>query len=290
MTDLHLSLGFDDKRPYGALAETPAGKAFQQRKLAFVGKMNKCFDEAGVPRTHFILTSYLEACRRDVGATFLRKVYPKKNPLLDLQQHSHSHGIMEALHGVNRPVMTAQEYIDDIGRAGELMHDILDVRPTGLRTPYGYEQDLSHRGDILTGLRDVGIEYVSSDLGMKDTLEGALTAQRQPHTYAHVGFPDIVEVPAHGLQDVVFTPEKAKQLFGKDQPPSAEEAFLHFDALLDQAKTIEAQRVSVALCLHPWAVMEYDPELALLLRITESARRKGFEVLSYRAVADLHRP
>jgi hypothetical protein len=52
---------------------------------------------------------------------------------------------------------------------------------------------------------------------------------------------------------------------------------------------IEAERVSIALCLHPWAVMEYDPELELLLKISESARQKGFEILSYGQVADQYR-
>lgn len=289
MRKLTLSLGFDDERPYGPLAQQEAGRAFLAKKVDFIGKMNDRFNKNGVPRTHFLLASYLESARSNIGEAVLRGMYPKANPLLDLQQHSYSHGIMEPLQGVNRPVMTSNEYIDDIAKASVLMEDILAVQPEGLRTPYGYEKDLSHRTDILSGLHRVGIRYVSSDLGMKNTLEGAMTEKRQPHTYEQMGFPDIVEVPAHGLQDVVYTKEKAKQLFGKEEAPSAKEAFAHYDSVLEVAKTIGAERVSVALCLHPWAVMEYDPELKLLLKIVESARTKGFDVRSYRQVADAMR-
>ena len=289
MAQRTFSLGFDDERPYGALASTPQGKTFREEKLAFVRKMHERFDVANIPRTHFILTSYLEAARNDVGTTLLRDVYPKKNDLLDLQQHSHTHGIVEPLSGVNRPVMKADEYTDDIAHASTLMSDILDVQVRGLRTPYGYEKDFSHRPDVLSGLRKAGITFVSSDLGMKDTLAGAVTKERQPHSYRDAGFPDIVEVPAHGLQDVVYTKEKAKQLFGKEEAPSADEAFRHYDHVLNQAMEIEAERVSIALCLHPWAVMEYDPELELLLKISESARQKGFEILSYGQVSDKYR-
>jgi hypothetical protein len=284
-----LSLGFDTERPHGALAGTEQGKIFRRKQLAFIGKMNERFDQAGVPRTHFILTSYLEGCRDDVGQALLRETYRKDHPLQELQQHSHSHGFMEPLPGVNRPVLTAQEYTADLRRASELLEEILGVKPTGLRTPYGYESDLAHRPDILCGLCDIGLTYVSADLGRKDTLEGSFTAERQPHTYGHVGFPDLVEVPAHGLQDVAFTQEKAKQLFGKDQAPTAAEAFRHYKALLEQADRAQTERIFVALCLHPWAVMEYDPELDLLLRITDTARSKGFSLLSYGQVADAYR-
>lgn len=289
MTERFLSLGFDDERPYGKLAATEKGKEFRARKLEFVQRMHERFDAHEIPRTHFILSSYLEAARADVGEALLRKIYPTSNPLIDIGQHSHSHGIVEPLHGVNQAPMTAEEYGADIEHAAELITDILGTYPRGLRTPYGYERDFSHRPDVLKGLRNTGIKYVSSDLGMKETLYGAMTEERQPHSYDAVGYPDIIEVPSHGPQDAVFTREKAKQLFNLDEAPSSQEALDFYTSLLDIASRMETQRVSVALCLHPWAMMEYDPELDLLLEVAGRARDKGFEVVSYRQVADQYR-
>ncbi len=284
----YLSLGFDDERPYGDFAKKPEGKEFRREKWKFLERMNKLFDGEGVPRTHFLLTRYLQEAEQATGAAMLRDLYCY-HPDLEIAQHSHSHGIIAPLHGVNQKVMTAEQYTQDLLLASGLVHSILGVWPKGLRTPYGYETDLSARSDILAGLRSASIRYVSSDLGMKDTLEGALTEERQPHDYGHVGFEDIMEVPAHGLQDVVFTKQKAKQLFGKEEAPSPEEAFAHYDGLLDQAKRMDVPRVSVALCLHPWAVMEYDPQVTLLMTLVDSARKKGFRVFSYGQVADFYR-
>lgn len=284
-----LSLGFDTERPYGKLAETEEGRQFRERQLAFIGLMNEKFDAANVPRTHFILTSYLDSARHAVGTALLRERYRKDHPLQDLQQHSHSHGIMSPLPGVERPVMSTENYIADLKRANDVMEDILSVTPQGLRTPYGYEHDLSGRTDILQGLREIGITYVSADLGMKRTLEGAVTRERQPHTYAHVGFPGIAEVPAHGRQDVVFTREKQKQLYGSTTVPTSNDIEMHFMELLRDAESLGADRVSIALCLHPWAVMEYDPQLTILLGLVATARRRGFDVVSYRDVADRYR-
>jgi hypothetical protein len=286
MQKLSLSLGFDTERPYGPWAETPDGAAFRKRQLAFIDTMNEKFDAAEVPRTHFILTAYLDGCRKAIGKTLLRKRFDTKNHLQDLQQHSHSHGIMSPLQGVSRPVMSADEYIADLNAANLLLADILDVQAHGLRTPYGYEHDLTGRKDILDGLDRIGITYVSSDLGSKATLVGELTPQRQPHHYGHAGSPDIVEVPAHGVQDVVYTKEKAKQLFGKDEAEGGEAIVTHYTELLDKAAAIPATRVSVALCLHPWAVMEYDPELELLLKVVRNARERGFDIKSYAQVAE----
>ena len=284
----YLSLGFDDERPYGDFAKKPEGRKFRKEKWEFLERMNDLFDANAVERTHFILTKYLQEAEQATGAAMLKDLY-FYHEKLEIAQHSHSHGIIAPLRGVNQKVMTAEQFTEDVRLAGDLIHSILGVRPKGLRTPYGYETDLSEHPDVLKGLENAGISYVSSDLGMKLTLEGALTKERQPHRYEKAGFPYLVEVPAHGLQDVVFTKQKAKQLFNKDEPPSPEEAFAHYDSLLDQAKRIEAQRVSVALCLHPWAVMEYDPQVTLLMKLVDSARAKGFRILSYEKVAKIYR-
>ena len=60
--------------------------------------------------------------------------------------------------------------------------------------------------------------------------------------------------------------------------------------LLAIANDMDLPTISVALCLHPWAVMEYDPQLEVHKRIMDSARSKGFEIKTYGQVADLFKP
>lgn len=288
MTKRYLSLGLDDERPYGALAESDKGRTFLNEKIDFLKRMNERFDAESIPRTHFLLGAYIEAARAKLGETVLRAIYNRENPLLDIQQHTYSHGVMSPLQGVNKDPLSAEDYIKDIARAGFVIKDTLGVKPVGLRTPYGYETDLSDRIDILQGLHDHGITFVSADMGPKATLEGPLTKERQPHPYVDVGYPDIVEMPGHGLQDVVFTQEKAKQLFG-GHLRTPDEARAHFLGLLDQAELIHRDQVATNLILHPWAVMEYDPQLDILVDVVRAARERGFEILTYKQVADLHR-
>lgn len=285
--EISLSYGFDTERPYGPQADAEAGREFRKRQLAFIGFMNETFDREEIPRTHFILTDYLQRCRGAAGDMLLRGIYRKGHGLQEIQQHSHTHGVMSALQGVNKDPMTPEAYIADLATASDLMVDILDIRPTGLRTPYGYPHDLSDRRDILEGMRSIGLTYVSADLGDKSTLVGAMTPERQPHTYAHAGFPDIVEVPAHGVQDVMFLPEKQAQL--KFMPPKAD-ALEHYTDVLEEANLIGGTRVNVALCLHPWAVMEWDPTLEKLVALAGRARDKGVRLKTYGQVADGVRP
>src|SRR5688500_12317441 len=90
--DLSLSYGFDTERPYGPRGETEAGRDFRRRQLDFIGFMNETFDREDIPRTHFILTDYLQRCRLAVGDMMLRGVYRKGHDLQEIQQHSHTHG------------------------------------------------------------------------------------------------------------------------------------------------------------------------------------------------------
>ncbi|MGB5498203.1 MAG: hypothetical protein WBM77_04695, partial [Maribacter sp.] len=59
--------------------------------------------------------------------------------------------------------------------------------------------------------------------------------------------------------------------------------------LLIQANNMDLPTLSIALCLHPWAAMEYDPQLEIHKRIIDSARSKGFEIKTYGQVADSYK-
>ncbi|MDE3742516.1 polysaccharide deacetylase family protein [Maribacter polysaccharolyticus] len=289
MTRKYLSFGYDTERPYGEFAQTKIGSELRKKLMGFIRKLNGMFDQEDVPRTFFILGHYLEACLTDYDIDALREVYHKDNPLIELQQHSYSHPIIRKIKGrEEKKVITSGEFIKDLQQAGEVIENILGVYPNGVRTPIGYHHDLSDMPEILEGMQGMGIRYVSSNLRSEDSLEAPLNRNRQPHDYGNIGYPTIVEMPSHGWQDVIFTKEKAAIFLGRE-PDSQEKICKHFDELLLQANDIDLPVVNIALCLHPWAVMEYDPQFEIHKHIINSARSMGFELKSYGQVADMFR-
>src|SRR3989338_9881082 len=152
-----LSLGFDTERPYGELAITPKGDDFRKRQVGFVQKINQVYDSEEVPRTFFILGHYLDSCLRNFDEDFLRLVYNRLNPLVEIQQHSYSHPIFRAVKGrEDKTVVTPKEFAEDLQKAGVTLERILGVSPDGLRTPLGYHHDLSDMPEILAELQRIG--------------------------------------------------------------------------------------------------------------------------------------
>jgi len=281
-----LSFGYDTERPYGDLAKTDKGKAIQRTEVGTCEKLTKLFDREKVPRTFFILGSFLESCADHIPLEELRSVFDKKNSLTEIQQHSYSHQVFRPIEGRNdKKIMTPQEFGADLEKANQVLEDILIVKPTGLRTPLGYPQDLTDQPGILAELQQLGFRYVSSDLrGTSSSYRAFLTKERQPHTYAHVGFSNIVEIPSHGWQDAIFTVEHAQKMLQR-KPDSADEIVAHYSELFNIAETLEQKQVSIALCLHPWAVAEYDPQLEIHKHLVDAARNKGIRIASYGEIA-----
>jgi len=130
--------------------------------------------------------------------------------------------------------------------------------------------------DLVKGLKDVGIKYISSNLCSETNLNAPLNKQRQPHNYKNIGVPELLEIPSHGWQDAVFTKEKYFQFYG-DNLPSSKEILTHYKNLLDKSDKLNLPFVNVALCLHPWAVMEYDSNLEIHKQLVDYAREKIFQ-------------
>lgn len=247
MTKKYLAFGYDTERPYGALALSEEGREFRKGQIGFVRRMNAMFDEKDVPRTYFLLGNYLESCLLDFDKGCLRTIYNKENPLIEIQQHTYSHPIIRPIKGrLDKHVFTPKQFGMDVKMAAELINEILGVQTFGLRTPIGYHQDLSDKPQILEELRNHGIKYVSSHLRSERTLEGPLTKDRQPHDYNNIMFPELIEIPSHGWQDVVFTKEKAK-IFLEREPDGPEEIIHHYSKLFSKANDIDLPIVTIAL-------------------------------------------
>jgi len=281
---IYLSFGFDDERPFGQLAKTDKGAEFRKKKMAFLKRFMDTFDTEEIPRTLFILGDYLNNCQLDVAPGELEDIYLR--PLNDIAQHSYSHGMIKRIEGyaTDRPIMTPADFLADVKKANDVLQAILDVKPSGLRIPLGYDNDLSDIPEIVQELKELGFSYVSSDLRASDSFNAPLTASRQPHCYTNIGCPGVAELPSHGWQDVVFTQEKSQALLGRT-PPAPKEIIEHFVGLFDRARQLELPDVYISLCLHPWAVMDYDPNLEILLTVARTAREQQIEIITYSDVA-----
>ncbi|MFA4887180.1 MAG: polysaccharide deacetylase family protein [Candidatus Nanoarchaeia archaeon] len=289
---VHLAFSYDTESPFGKRARTPEGRDFRKRQIELERKVLQVLNQEEVPRTYFILGTYLEGCLEDFSASDLRELYDPENPLNDLQQHTYSHELCRPIPGrTDKNVMSTPEFVADLKRANETLSSILGVQPDGLRTPLGYCKDLSDMPHLLLALNELGFSYVSSNLRSEELekfLFGELNSGRQPHTYHAAGYPRIVEIPSHGLQDPIFTREKAHKLLGK-APKNSQEILSYYTVLFNQAlqmAEITQRSIYIGLCLHQWAIAEYDPQLDIHRAVIDKARKKGIGFLSHAQIKD----
>lgn len=287
MGALRIALGYDTERPYGALSRSPRGVEFRERKLAFVQKLTGLLDAEEIPRTFFLLGDFLDHCLDHYTHEQLREIFSPHNPLNDLQQHSYSHDAFRPIPGRPDKIPVAPEaFVADVERATELTERVLGVRTIGLRTPLGYDRDLSDGVGkiVLQGLATAGFTFVSSYLRSTESLCSPFTPDRQPHTYRAAGHPGMVEIPTQGWQDAVFSKEKVHVETGKDW--TLAEITAHYTGLLEAANSNAGDSPYIALCLHPWAVMEYDSQLTMHRAMIAAGRAQNAVFVSYKQVAE----
>jgi len=211
MSNIKLAFGYDIEKPYGYFAETKGGEKFRQKQLKFIKKLSELLNKENIPRTFFILGDYLKKCLNHFSKDELKTIYYNDN-LNEIQQHSYSHIIFKEIKNVeNRQIFAPSEFIEDIKKANLVIKDILNISPTGLRTPLGYSKDLSDNPIIVENLSKLRFNYVSSSLRDNESINGELTYERQPHTYQHIGYSKIVEIPSQSWQDTIFTFDRAKK-------------------------------------------------------------------------------
>ncbi len=290
MANLNLSIGFDVERPHGQFAETKDARKVRKTQIAFIRKLIGMLDDYEVPRTFFILGNYLEKCLADFSKKELQEVFNKNNLYNEIQQHSHSHNMIRVIE--DRPIkkiVTPEEFGKDLQKANDFIKEILEITPYGLRIPFGYHQDLSDIPSLLLELDKLDFLYVSSDLRSVHSLEAPLTLKRQPHRYHQTGFPNIVEIPSHGWQDAIFTREMALKFLGRNPISDPKKIFSHYNGLLEKALEISRKErpFFISLCLHPWAMMEYDRNLKILKKLINSSRMKNIKTISYGTIAKM---
>lgn len=177
-------------------------------------------------------------------------------------------------------------------KANGVIKRILGVEEViGLRTPLGYvhrgdcKTTLSENPEVLEVLAQAGLGYVSSSLRSKDWGINAPLREngflRKPFFYPN----HLVEIPSHGWQDTAFTGE-SKTKGTEGYPTSPEGIFGHYKNLISEAQDISKsfyqENFYLGLCMHPWAIRRYDPNLEVLSRLMELTNNNGIEHHSYR--------
>ena len=281
--EIKLSLEYDVERPYGPAAETDEGRQLRKRFVAFDRFLTKTLDELAVPRTFFVIGQYLEGCLKDFSKEELREIYNPENPLQKIESHTFSHSfLVKPVDRNENPIISPVEFARDLQKANEVIEQILGIKPFGLSMPYGYEGGIGDVPEFLKVLSDMGFKYVISDVGTD------VGKKRQPHTYKAAGFPDIVEIPIHGGEDVFFTEEKSLR-FLEREPDSKEAILSHYKSLFETIRNLAEKNplpLYVGLVFHSWAMAEYDPSLEIHKRIIEMARGVGARIITFDQVAD----
>lgn len=286
MSKFYLSIGYDDEKPYGKLAESPEGKIIRERNLLMSKKIIETLDTIGAPRTFFILGNYLERCLDDFSMDYIREIYCPKNKLTEIGQHTYSHCIVKNIFGrEDKKVLSPEEFEVDLKKAKCILENILVKTPKSIRMPLGYDKDLSDLPEILSVLNKLGMEYVSSNLRENNSINATLSTKRQPHFYSNVGFPNLLEIPSHGWADAVFTKDYCNRYYNKD-PQNFEEMLNHYKGLITLAENLsrDISPIFISFCLHPWAVMEYDKDLEAHKKIVDYTRALGGDIIPYQDI------
>ncbi len=230
------------------------------------------------PATFFIVGRLLE---RDGDA--YREILD--DSLFDLQTHTYSHKILKDSlpHG---PAVSLAEMEVEVRRGKELVEGVFGRECIGLRTGCGFYKGFQGAPERLAILWRHGIRFVSSDLrGPMDTIPAPFT---QAYWYETEGYPELLEIPAHGWHDnvlkgyaahVTLFPPLYPFAIPREPPATVDEAFAHEKLWVDEA--VRQGLAFFSPCLHPWSLYRFDPEIGTVDRMLAYLGRQGIPVSTY---------
>jgi peptidoglycan/xylan/chitin deacetylase (PgdA/CDA1 family) len=235
----------------------------------FLQRMREIHEATEVPATLFLCgrtaERNLEALRPLAG-----------HPLMDLQQHTYSHVLLKSVciedpqEGVRFVrAGTLEQIREEVRRTNVLLRETLGVECTGITGPYAYYRGLVDRPDILEILWDEGIRFVRS-WGRNERDWQPVDLAIQPFFYAVQGFPQMLEVPIHGWQDISLR----KTVGWTDHA-----AFLA--GVYPYMERAAAERLVFSYCTHDHSSRRDDPTMAITEALLRKARDLGMRCLSY---------
>jgi peptidoglycan/xylan/chitin deacetylase (PgdA/CDA1 family) len=287
MSQVYILPGFDTEAPRAVNDPCPEQHQIEERKAATLnaidGIKSVFLDKYDSSVTFFLVGSFLEKMVELEGRGFVQDMIDATDKRIDIQSHSQSHLPFRAIPGMGLPVLNAGEVKEDIQKSAEIIGDIYGVQVIGIRAPFGYLNGLSCNLDLVTAVKEAGMEYVSSDLrgrgwSMEPHFFDDVGELRQPYI---LGNGNLREIPSIGFQDYAFTnrdgaPEHA--------PKTPETVATYLINLIDQALAISSQldmNIFLPLCMHPQDMNAYDSKLLSQDNMLKHALSNGVKVISY---------
>jgi peptidoglycan/xylan/chitin deacetylase (PgdA/CDA1 family) len=220
------------------------------------------------PCTFFIVGRTLEI----VGAEAFKPF--GESPLFDLQQHTYSHLLLKTVYiddGTKIQMVrggTLEQIEEDVSKASKILKEMLGVECIGLTGPWGYYRGLCDRPDILEILHRIGIRFTRTWARNEKDYQPT-PFEVQPFWYEHSGFPDILECPNQGYQDIYWY-----WIYGEDM-----EGYKRY--LKKCADLVKERDYAWGYGAHDHTAIK-DPKLSQISFLIEYALEKGIEIKSYK--------
>lgn len=212
------------------------------------------------------------------------------DPLFDIQTHTYSHRMLKTT-GPHGPAVNLEEMEEEVARGKQLVEDTFERECLGLRPGCGFHQGFQGMPERLEILWRTGFRFVSSDArGPLDSIPNGLT---QPYWYEADGYPELLEIPAHGwhdnvlkgyTQNITLFPPLYPFAIPDRVPTTVDEAFAHEKLWLDQA--LEEELEFFSPCMHPWSLYRFDPRIGTVDRMLTYVEERGLPVATF---ADFYR-
>ncbi len=229
------------------------------------------------PCTLFLVGQVIENNLRDLEAL-------AGNPMFDLQQHTYSHRLLKSVcidQGDGKiqfiAGMPLAEIEDEVGRASDLIRRHFGRECTGITGPWAYYRGLSDRPDILEVLHRLGIRFTRT-YGRDHHDFQPVSFSIQPFRYEAQGFPEILEFPIHGWQDVYW-----REINGW---ANLEGYSRHLRACL---KHVAGHKLVWSYGSHDWSSIRDDPEMSIIRSLIRGAERHGAKIMSYLEYSEANR-
>ena len=235
---------------------------------AFVRAARGLHNELSAPCTLFILGKVIENSEKDLAMV-------AEDPLFDFQSHTYSHVLLKTVcmdDGEEVQVIrggSPEQLVDEIRRPIVLLRQRFCKPCLGLTGPWAYYRGLCDRPDILSLLHLAGLRFTRT-WGRDEKDYQPVAFELQPFWYEPQGFPDILEFPIQGWQDVHWRMKNGWE--------DVEGYKRH---LLESLDYIAEHDLAYCYGTHDWSTIRNDPEMTIVRALIQGAREREIEVVSY---------
>lgn len=235
----------------------------------FLKRARRLHEKLSVPCTLFVVGKTLEE-----NLDLFKSI--KDSPMIDLQQHTYSHlRLKTVVMDDDKTIQvfrggSLEQIREEVNKTNKIFKKKLGITPHGLTGPYCYYRGLQDRPDILEILEDAGIKFLRTD-GRNEKDFQPVAFEHQPYFYTPQGFPEIMEFPLQGWQDVYL-----REKHGWD----------NLDGFIEEIKTnidyIRDRNLIWDFATHDWSSIVNDPEMRIMREIIIYGQQAGIEFKFYK--------